>query len=142
MGTTMSETTSAVQPLPIDKIHIADEYYGVKVAELGEDHDEGIVAFTHDKRRAIAAVNRYCREQHKSRAETIDLTPLWWQVYDNCGCGDTCAHAPDGDGDVEHTCERLGLLPCVDETFTWIGEKCGPNAPGAIGVLEGEVSFG
>jgi hypothetical protein len=117
MGTTMSEMASVTATVPLEKIDVPDEYYGVKVVEVGEDHDEGIVAFTHDRRRAIAAINRYVREQYQSRAEMIDLTPLWWQVYP------TCPRTNDA------------------EVSAWVGEKCGPDAPGAIPVLEGEVGF-
>jgi hypothetical protein len=129
--------------LRLDEI-IAQEYGGIKVAELGDGVVEGynIVAFTDDPEKALAAVRAHFVMVHK---EMPDLSPRWedepvrwWQVYDTCGCGDTCTHI-DGE---DHGCTRWGLPPCRKEDEdggSWIGELCEKDAPGALPVVEFEV---
>lgn len=128
--------------LPLDQVSITCEFYGVKLAELGEDSDAGIAAFTHDKRRALAAINRYVRETCKAKAEWIDAgPPEWWQIIENCGCGEKCPHVVDEDGDIEHDCPHYGLPPCTEEALGWIGLKCPAAALGAVPVIECEASY-
>jgi hypothetical protein len=128
--------------LRLDEI-TAQEYGGIKVAELGDGVVEGsnLVAFTDDPEQALAAVRAHFVMVHK---ETPDLSLLsddepvrWWQVYDTCGCGDTCPHAEDED----HDCARWGLPPCrwEEDVASWIGELCEKEAPGALPAVEIEV---
>jgi hypothetical protein len=119
--------------LALDQIQCSAEFYGVKIAELGEDGDEGFFAFTHDQRRAIAAVYRYLRENGDRPDEIQASTPGWRQLVDNCGCGERCPH------DDDHECTHWGLSPCRDD-FAWIGVICEGSAPGALAVTVLEVS--
>lgn len=130
-----------VTPLTLDQIGCDDERYGVKIAELGEDGEMGFVAFTHDERRALAAVNRYLRSV-RDQPQSIDLSkPFWWVVIDRCGCGNTCPHEEDADGFVEHGCEHYGLAPCIKDSLSWLGLRCSEGTPGAVAVIEAEVTF-
>lgn len=128
------------KPLPLEKVY-ADEFYGVKVAELGEDGGAGFVAFTHDKRRALAALHRHARHHGIGRVETIELgEPIWWLVVDNCGCGDACSHLPeDPDDTPDCDCATYGLPPCRPQTYTWVGNDCPEGTPGALPVTRAEV---
>jgi hypothetical protein len=103
----------------------------------------GIAAFTHDERRAIAAVRRYVREICKARMkDVVSYKPEWWQVIDNCGCGEKCLHEKDDEGYVFHEdCKHFGLPPCLEESLGWLGLKCEPTAPNAIPVLMLEASY-
>lgn len=130
-------------PFPLDAIEASSEHYGVKVAAIDEDSDQW-VAFTHDHRRAFAALHRYIRDDLKSgpvRDITVTGKPRWWQVFGDCGCGDTCPHEPDEEGDREHDCVRYGLPPCIEERLTWMGCYCDESAEGALPVLVLEASY-
>lgn len=127
--------------LTLDRLDDEAEYYGVKIAVLGEDCDMGEVVFSHDTRRAIAAARRYYREHYLEKAFAIHVSkPQWWRLATKCGCGDTCPCPADEDGFVEHECARFGLPPCKDEEFSWMGEVCEADDPNAIAVLVLEVS--
>lgn len=133
-ATTPTDTTAPGLPLPLDQIMCTVEHYGVKVAELGADGDEGFCAFTHDRRRAVAAVYRYLREVCDRPGKLTVSGPEWRLFVTTCGCGETCPH-----GDDDHECERWGLAPCRDD-FAWIGQRCDEGTPGALPVIELEVS--
>lgn len=134
--------------LRLDQI-AAEEYGGIRVAELGEGVVEGytVVAFTDDVEKALLAVRAHMVMVHnESPALSLfreDAPVRWWQVYGTCGCGDTCPHQADEDGDLEHDCARQGLPPCwrEDDDFAaaWIGELCEKDAPGAVPFVEIEV---
>lgn len=118
------DSTANVQPLTPDQISDA-EYYGVEIAVL-ESGDFAV--FTHDWRRAVAAVRR---EYGPARRVTFGK-PEWWLVVDNCGCGDECRCEVDEDGDVvDPECDLPGLPPCEEE-FVWRGVRCAEGAPGAL----------
>lgn len=135
------QLADGVTPLNLDQVGCSTELYGVKVAELGEDGDMGFVAFTHDERRALAALNGYARALGE-RTEAITLSvPRWWVVIDRCGCGDTCPHKPDADDFIEHGCQHYGLAPCIEDSFSWLGLYCTEGTPGALPVIEAEVSY-
>lgn len=121
----------------------AQEYGGIRVAELGDGVVEGynLVAFTDDPEKALAAVRAHfaMRNEIPELALHWEDEPVrWWQVFDTCGCGDTCPH---GEGE-DHECARWGLPPCVtedDDGSSWIGVLCEPDAPGALPFVEVEV---
>ncbi|GHH57560.1 hypothetical protein [Lentzea cavernae] len=124
----------------------AAEYGGVKVAELGDGVAEGynIVAFTDDPVKALAAVRAHFLIVHNENPGLLprweDEPVRWWQVFDTCGCGDTCPHGDPNDEDVEHRCERAGLPPCdPDGEDSWIGVLAEKDAPGALPFVEFEV---
>jgi hypothetical protein len=140
----MTTPDTAVTPLALEQIPCSAEYYGVKVSALGEDGDEGWVAFTHDERRAIAALHRYIRDDLASGPvkEITTDQPRWWVVVDNCGCGDTCPHEPDSEDDVWHEdCVNYGLAPCIEEELSWLGTYCDASTPGAVPVIRMEASY-
>jgi hypothetical protein len=132
-------------------LHTADEamsdrYYGVPIGQLGIDGDEGVIAITHNRRRALAALSAYARTHGYSPEKNAVSVgePSWWLLHGNCGCGETCPHKPDSDGDTVHEdpdCERYGLPPCTDGEFGWIGETCAEGTPGAVPVLLIEVEW-
>lgn len=101
------------------------------------------MAFTDDPERALAAVRAHMVMVHnESPALSLfreDEPVRWWQVYETCGCGDTCPHGEDED----HDCKRTGLPPCWQYLdgggLSWIGEACDKDAPGAVPVVEIEV---
>jgi hypothetical protein len=147
----MVERTIAITPwapvlpsgvLRLDQV-AAEEYGGIKVAELGDGAVEGynVVAFTDAPQRALAAVRAHFLMVHKEMPDLSlrweDEPVRWWQVYDTCGCGDACPHAADED----HDCARWGLPPCrwEEDVASWIGELCEKDAPGALSVVEIEV---
>lgn len=141
--TTNPHNLGAAVPLTLDRIDL-DEHHGVKVGTLGEDHDEGIVAFTHDRRRALAAANRLLRSEFGKRhgIDVIAAQATWWRVVDNCGCGPECPHEPDAAGDREHdNCVTYGLPPCTEDTFSWMGLTCDEGTLGALSVTVIEVEF-
>lgn len=107
--------TAVVEPLPLDKVD-AVTYYGVKVSGVGEENE--IAVFTHDRRRALAAVARFVREQwagHVARVWVRDAT--WWQVFDHAECGSGCPFE------------------------SWVGVECAEDTPGAVPVLKVEVDY-
>lgn len=123
----------------------AEEYGGIRVAELGDGVVEGynIVAFTDDVKKAFAAVRAHFafhyNEMPKLEARWERDPVRWWQVFDTCGCGDTCPH---GEGE-DHECARWGLPPCVtqnDDGSVWQGVLCDQDAPGALPFVEIEVA--
>lgn len=127
--------TTDPTPIPLDKIGCHVEHYGVKIAALGEDSDMGWVAFTHNRRRAIAALHRYIRVDLDSGPvrEITTEQPRWWVVVDNCGHGETCPHEADADGSTWHEdCKHHGLPPCQTDELGWIGEYCDEGTPGAV----------
>lgn len=128
--------------LRLDQI-AAEEYGGIRVAELGEGVGEGynVVAFTDDPARALAAVRAHFAMHNEvpELALRWENEPVrWWQAYGTCGCGDTCPH---GEGE-DHECVRWGLPPCRHEDedeAAWIGQLCEKDAPGALPFVEIEV---
>lgn len=140
---TIPEDLGAAVPLTLERIDL-DEYHGVKVGTLGEDHDEGIVAFTHDRWRALAAASGLLRSDLGRRhgVDILGAKAVWWRVVDNCGCGEQCPHEPDDAGDREHgDCATYGLPPCTEEVFSWMGLTCDEGTPGALPVTVIEVEF-
>lgn len=148
ISTTVWEPVLPDGVLRLDQV-AAEEYGGIRVAELGEGVVEGytIVAFTDDIEKALLAARAHMvMVYNESPALALfreDEPVRWWQVYNRCGCGDTCPHEPDEDGDVEHDCARQGLLPCwpedSDYAAAWIGQLCEKDAPGAVPFVEIEV---
>jgi len=112
--------------------------YGVWVGGLGDDPigSAGWIACTHDRPRALAAIDAEVREVWGSPVlDYIGIREEWWRLVTNCGCGDTCPHEADTDGFVEcDDCDLYGLPPCVMDELTWIGDKCGADVPGAVPV--------
>lgn len=93
----------------------------------------------------MAAINRYVRvDLDSGPVKHIDVTTGtgWWVVVGNCGCGNTCPHEPDEDGNRWHEdCKHYGLPPCVKEQFGWIGLRSTADAPGAVPAITFEVSY-
>lgn len=129
-------------PLTLNQIDAEAEYYGVKFSPLGEDGDLGWAAFTDDRRRALAALHRHIRVDLGAMKKSITISTLgkleWWRVFDNCGCGTECRCPVDEHGDTEHECDHAGLPPCIEDGdggFIWLGERCEPDATGALPVI-------
>jgi hypothetical protein len=118
-------------PVTLDKVDGHSTYYGVTVADIGEDSNT-IYAFTHDVRRAIAAARRHIRVEHGETATEIEPhEPRYAQVFNHCGC------QPHDDHEGSNCeCERYGLPPCSPDTFDWLCERCNPDAANAIPVIE------
>lgn len=114
--------------------------YGVPVAPLGEDGGDGRwVSFTHDVRRGIAAVLADVRGEWGGRVKSLTLEKAeWWRLRANCGCGDTCPHGDEACWDDEEGLCDPTLPPCGD-VYSWAGEGCSPDAPGAAPVMVWEV---
>lgn len=128
--------------LPLNLVEAEAEHYGVKVGRLGEDLDMGTFAFTHDRRRAIAAALALYRFEGERVWSVSVGTPHWWRVVDNCGCGEACTCEPDEDGETYHErCEHSGLPPCQPERHSWMGLPCKADDLGALPVLVLEVSI-
>lgn len=130
--------------LTLDEVEVETTIYGVKVSRMGENLDEGAVAFTHDRRRAIAAVLALFRSEGDRVQKLTVVEPKWWRVVDNCGCGDTCACEKDEDGDTNHDeCvgTHYGLPPCHEQIYTFIGLESPADSEGAIPVIKMEVSL-
>jgi len=130
--------------LRLDQV-TAEEYGGIKVAELGDGVVEGytVVAFTDDVEKALAAVRAHMVMVHNDSPQLSlfreDEPVRWWQVYGTCGCGDTCPHNEEED---HEGCKRTGLPPCwpdSEDHMTWEGTLCDKDAPGAVPVVEIEV---
>lgn len=125
----MSQQTEP-RPLTLDQVLMSGTYYGVKIADIGEDC-ERVFAFTHDERRAIAATRAHIRAFHGETADTIDPgKPQYVQIFDECGCPEDLPDDEKGDN-----CEHFGVPPCRDE-FGWMSHRCEPDAPNAIAVIE------
>ncbi|MFJ5984262.1 hypothetical protein [Lentzea sp. NPDC092896] len=131
--------------LRLDQV-AAEEYAGIKVAELGDGVVEGynVVAFTDNPVMALAAVRAHfamARGEIPGLLSRWDDDPVrWWQVFDTCGCGDVCPHGDPDDEEVVHGCQRAGLAPCDTEgESSWIGVLTEKDAPGALPFVEFEV---
>jgi hypothetical protein len=131
---TQTEAQSGT-PLALDQIKCTDRFYGVPVSALGEDCDQGYVAFTSDRRRALAAVNRYRRGYDGERRNYLESEEFKYvQVFDHCGC------EPHEDVyHVECDCPHWGLPPCQEDTFVFVQETCSPDAVNALPAFQLEV---
>lgn len=108
--------------------------YGVRVTGLGEDADRW-VAFTHDLRRAIAAVSAEFRFDWGDRAGKVEVEQAgWWRLRDNCGCGDVCRHDKDEADCLDDDDCEWSLPPCGD-MYGWMGETVEPGAEHAFPVI-------
>lgn len=131
--------------LRLDQIDVSATYNDVKIVELGDGIVEGypLAVFTADPELAKAAARAYLAAEDYVRPFEFrhpEKPVRWWLVFDNCGCGRTCPHEEDEDGDVEHKCEHLGLPPCLGES-SWVGKVCDEGTPGALAVIEFEVEW-
>lgn len=120
-------------PLTFDQMKEAADgcWYGVPV---GSSEDGDVWAFTHDRRRAAAAVSAWARYGSLYRPEIREyaeafLSPdataeRWGRVIDTCG------HIEPDKG-----CDE-GLFPC-DAEFGWVIRRGDTEAtPGALPYLE------
>jgi hypothetical protein len=124
----MSDPTPTPTPLELDAVDTQGTYYGVRIAMLGEDGDR-CLAFTHARRRAIAATRRHIREEYSERASDIGpANPSWVQIFDKCGC------APDVENPGDD-CDHWGLPPCQD-VYGWASARCKPSDLNALAVIE------
>jgi hypothetical protein len=148
-------TTPHLDPLPFDQIAAgcSSTIYGVPVSFLGEEQD-GMAAFTLDRRRALAAMNALVRREiDEPFRELYDLSSLksrWVLAYGHCGCehkdphacrGDlngpvTCCRVdpddPDGEDIDNHECEHYGLPPCIEDLYSFVSEDVAEGTPGAF----------
>lgn len=129
---TTTENYTEPTPLTLDQMkEVADGcWYGVPVASSEDGH---VWAFTHDRRRAAAAVNAWAREVlGQARDESGEYVAAflsdataesWGRVLDTCGhvvCDQDCDD---------------GIPPCSDE-FGWvIRADDTETAPGALPYL-------
>ncbi|WP_134667878.1 hypothetical protein [Amycolatopsis sp. CFH S0078] len=120
------QADSEARSVPLDQIAVSGTYYGVKVADTGVGGEDGIIAFTHDTRRAIAAARAHIRKFHGETPDFVEANPaLHVQLFDRCGCQTDLADEEKGDD-----CEHFGLPPCRDD-FAWMSEACEPDAVNA-----------
>jgi hypothetical protein len=127
---------TASTPLTIDQLG-CDLIYGVPVAPLGEDGDQGYAAFTVDRRRALAAVNAFRRGEGENRSYLDSEKFEHVQVFDWCGCE---PHEVDEDeGHTNCDCPHWGLPPCREDTYAFVQETCSPDALNALPVFQLEV---
>lgn len=132
----MTGTVNYVEPTPLTLDQLKESvngcWYGVPV---GSNEDGQVWAFTHDRRRAAAAVNAWAREEGHARDESgeyvaaflspDDTTERWGRVIDTCG------HV-----ERDEDCEN-GIPPCGDE-WGWIVRSYHDTeaTPGALPYLE------
>lgn len=130
----MTDTVNYAEPKPLtlDDLVADGCWYGVVV---GSNEYGGVWAFTHDRRRAAAAVSAWAREVlGQTRDESgeyvaaflspDDTTEHWGRVIDTCG------HI-----ERDEDCED-GLPPCGDE-WGWVIKRQDTEAtPGALPYLE------
>jgi hypothetical protein len=151
---------TAPTPLGIERLTESCEatHYGVPVSYLGEDAED-VAAFTTDRRRALAAMNKLHRESVGDPfAESYDPTTLhfrWVHVITHCGCvhpdptscsaetnGDvTCCPVVDADDEYaaqvdECDCPHYGLPPCSEDLYAWMTIPVSEGTPGAIPMFE------
>jgi hypothetical protein len=128
--TTSQPNDQRIGPLPLDEIH-CDDFYGVLVSALGEAGEQvGYVAFTTDRRRALAAVNAVRRTEGESSSYLDAETFGYVQVFEHCGCP---PHEVDEDGDhSDCDCPHWGLPPCHDELYSFAQQNCSPDALNAL----------
>jgi hypothetical protein len=132
---TRTEAQSSA-PLALDQIEF-DRFYRVPVTALGEDGDQGYLALTADRRRALAAVNAYRRRQGERRNYLDSETFGHVQLFDHCGCE---PHEVDEDeGHMNCACPRKGLPPCREDTFLFGYETSAPDAVNALPSYRFEV---
>lgn len=85
----MTQTTTPTRPLP--NLDGFDTCYGVRVVVLGEDFDL-LALGHHDRRRALAAFNRYSRRvigDALGAAELVEIRYTWAVLAGECGeCDD------------------------------------------------------
>lgn len=117
-------------PLTLDQVqNEVASLYGVLVSFLGDDCDR-VLAFTHDRRRAIAAARRHIHTEWSEKVTSLDTHgSKWVQVFNTCGCPD--------DQNPGESCEHYGLPPCSSE-FAWTAEPCTPTDLNALPVIEFE----
>jgi hypothetical protein len=131
--------------LRLDQLDVSATYNGIKIVEMGEGICEGytLAVFTVNPKLAQAAARAYlAAEEYRRDVEFRwpDSPVRWWVVFDNCGCGATCPHTPeDEDDDPEHDCARFGLPPCLEQ-LGWLGQTVDEGTPGALPVVEFEVT--
>ena len=148
-------TATTPDPMTLEQIAAActTTFYGAPVAFLGEDQ-EGVGAFTTDRRRALAAMQALVRKDlYEPFADLYDPTSLqskWVLAYDTCGCnhldphscrGDlngpvTCCKVDPQDPDAEdiesHDCPHYGLPPCIEDLYGFVTDHVSEGTPGAL----------
>ena len=127
------------RPITADELN-TDRFYGVPVSPLGEGGEFGYVAVTPDRRRAVAAVSACIRANGDRPSNGADVGELTYvRAFDHCGCG---PHEVDEDeGHTDCDCPHWGLLPCRDEIYAWVQEKCTPDAENALPTYKIEVDL-
>lgn len=122
-------------------------HYGLGIAALGEDRDEGVMA--HGPRPAGARRGQRLRARPGRRALEAARTPgahlavteLWVVFHVEFGCTpeDHDAQHRDENGDIDSDrcdCKHIGLPPCEPQQFLWTYERVEPSTPGALPVTE------
>lgn len=109
------------------------QYYGVKVVRFwADDSATRVVVLTHDVRRAIAAANRWWREDEAGEnAHEISVEWAgWWRITHTC---EAC------EADVPHRCMwwmHQHDLSRNQVKYSWRYEPCGPGAGDVFPVIE------
>jgi hypothetical protein len=123
------------EPLALDQLKLS-RMHGVPVSALGEDGDQGYVAITADRRRALAAVNAYRRSYDGEARNYLESEEFKYvQLFDHCGCE---PHEDLDHDDCECDCPHWGLLPCR-EIYMFVQESCEPDAVNALPSYRFEV---
>jgi hypothetical protein len=127
--------TIAAHPGPADTTFPAADaqHYGVKIARFwADDSATRVVALTHDVHRAIAAANRWWREDEAGEnAHEISIEWAgWWQITRAC---------QECEVDASHRCTwwtHPNDWSRTQAKHSWRYEPCDPGAENAFPVIE------
>jgi hypothetical protein len=131
--------TIRLSQFPDELIADASFHHGLMVIPLGDDGDVAIILGHHDDRRAVAALNRFCRlgMGHRNMYDApeatyadacADLSRLWAKLITQCSAADEHWHV---DGCV--TC--AAIREAIKDNNWCIGYDFAQDDPGVFPVM-------
>lgn len=126
-------------PFPAELMDGAFTYYGVMMQPLGDGRDIVMILGHHDTRRAVAALNRYCREDLELLGMFDDLSTTyeeaardleyrWAKLLTRCRRADRPGH--------KENCETCWAISCeIQSGGWWVQYDFTEDEPGVFPVM-------
>lgn len=133
-------TGAQVVAFPPELMDGAFTYYGVMMQPLGDDGDIVLIFGHHDIRRAVAALNRYCREDlgllgmfddlsTTYEEATRDLEFRWAKLITSCSDSVELGHV------AEECNECIEIHDTIEDGGWWVQYDYTEDEPGVFPVM-------